>query len=323
VVALRRVVVHDVQDHFDARAVEGLDEIPELVGGTQRVPTRAIASMRGEEGHGAVSPVVDQAGRAVLPVELEHGQQLHRGDSQVLQVGDPLDHPRVGPPPGCADARAGMPREAGDVHLVDYRGAERPVERGVPFPVVGFGVPDDAPHGDPGVVAGTARRAAVVPIGHHDPAPVGIEQQLRGIEAEPARRVKGARRPVRIDLSGAEARHERVPVVVGPVRGRLQSDDAGGLGIVGAVEQHQFQPPGFAGEDAEVDAAVHEGGAQREAPARRDGHGMAAVAGRYNAPKISMPMLWPCRPTYRAQPSVAPGSTETRAVTESGSTCSR
>ena len=49
VVPFRRVVVHDVQDHLDARAVERLDEVPELVDGTERVPARAVAGVRGEE----------------------------------------------------------------------------------------------------------------------------------------------------------------------------------------------------------------------------------------------------------------------------------
>ena len=34
------------------------------------------------------------------------------------------------------------------------------------------------------------------------------------------------------------------------------------------------------------------------------------------APKVSMPMVWPRRPTYRAHPRVEPSSTETRAVTD-------
>jgi hypothetical protein len=46
------VVVDDVEDHFDARAVQCLHEIPELVDGTQRVPTRAIAGVGSEEGNG-------------------------------------------------------------------------------------------------------------------------------------------------------------------------------------------------------------------------------------------------------------------------------
>jgi hypothetical protein len=33
------VVVHDVQDDLDARAVQGLDEVAELVDGAQRVAT--------------------------------------------------------------------------------------------------------------------------------------------------------------------------------------------------------------------------------------------------------------------------------------------
>ena len=41
------------------------------------------------------------------------------------------------------------------------------------------------------------------------------------------------------------------------------------------------------------------------------------------APKVFMPMLCPSMPTYRAQPNVEACSTDTRAVTAGGSTCSR
>ena len=56
VVPFRRVVVDDVQDHFDARAVQRLDEVPELVDGAERVAARAVAGVGGEEGDRANSP---------------------------------------------------------------------------------------------------------------------------------------------------------------------------------------------------------------------------------------------------------------------------
>ena len=165
-----------------------------------------------------------------------------------------------------------MPREAGDVHLVDHRGGERPTERGVALPVIGVGIHDDTAHGDLRVLARAARRQTVVPVRHDDGAPVGIEQHLGRIEAKPSRRVERADGAVRVDLSGAESGHEGVPVVVGPVSRRIEADDARRLGVACAVEEQKLDGAGLAREDAEVDAALHDGGAQREAPAWRDRH---------------------------------------------------
>src|SRR6516164_6784082 len=41
------------------------------------------------------------------------------------------------------------------------------------------------------------------------------------------------------------------------------------------------------------------------------------------APKVFMPMVWPLAPTYSLHPSVEACSTDTRAVTDAGSTSSR
>ena len=160
-----------------------------------------------------------------------------------------------------------MPREAGDVHLIDDRGGERPPQRGVAFPVVGVGIDDHASHRDRGVLAGAARRGAIVCVRHHDGARVGIEEDLRRIEAESARGVEGACRPVRVDLPSAKAGNEGVPVVVGPVSARVESNDAGRLSVGRAIEQQELQPLRAPGIDAKVDAAVDDGGTERKTPA--------------------------------------------------------
>ncbi len=48
-VPLGGVVVDDVENHFDSRAMQGLDQIAELVDGSQRILPRTVASMRSEE----------------------------------------------------------------------------------------------------------------------------------------------------------------------------------------------------------------------------------------------------------------------------------
>ena len=254
------------------RAVERLDEVPELLDRTQGVATRAVAGVGGEERDRRIPPVVDQARRAILPIELEHGHELDRGDPEILEIRDLLDHSRVGAAQSRRDARAGVPREARHVHLVDHRGGEGPAEGGVALPVVSVGIHDHAPHGDLRVVARAARRETIVPVRHDDGARIGIEKDFRGIVAEAARRVEGTGRPVRVDLSGAQAGHERVPVVVGAVGRRVEPDHAGRLGVARALEEQQLQGRRVPREDTEVDAALHGGGAQREALAGRDVH---------------------------------------------------
>ena len=48
-ISLGGVVVDDIEDHLDAGAVQRLDEITELVDGTERVFSRTVAGMRSEK----------------------------------------------------------------------------------------------------------------------------------------------------------------------------------------------------------------------------------------------------------------------------------
>ena len=91
VVAFGGVVEHDVEDDLDARPVQRLDHVAELVHRAERIPARAVGLVRREERDRRIAPVVDLARRAVLGVELEHRQQLHRGDPELLEIGDLLD----------------------------------------------------------------------------------------------------------------------------------------------------------------------------------------------------------------------------------------
>src|SRR5260370_7944795 len=81
---LRGMVVDDIEDQLGASAVQRLDEIAELIDGTEGVLSRTVAGVRSEERHRGIPPVVDQARRTVLLVELEHRKQLHGGDPEIL-----------------------------------------------------------------------------------------------------------------------------------------------------------------------------------------------------------------------------------------------
>ena len=95
VVALGGVVVDHVKDDLDARLVQGTDHRLELGHLLPACALGGVAVVRGEEPDGVVSPVVRQPtlDEVVVVDELVHGHQLHRGDTQALQV---LHHGRVG-----------------------------------------------------------------------------------------------------------------------------------------------------------------------------------------------------------------------------------
>jgi hypothetical protein len=111
VVAFRRMVVDDVQDDLDARAVQRLDHVPELVDRRERIGTRAVPRVRREERDRRIAPMVDETRRAVPRVELEDRQQLDRRDAEILQIGNLLDEADVGAAPGRRHAGARMPGE--------------------------------------------------------------------------------------------------------------------------------------------------------------------------------------------------------------------
>src|SRR5690554_3880326 len=107
-VALGRMVVDDVEYHFDAGIMHALYERLELVD----APAPEILGMRREEGDRVVAPIVPEPFFDEVPVVYEgmDGQQLDRGHAEVHQVFEdwrrahalegtarPLRHVRVEP----------------------------------------------------------------------------------------------------------------------------------------------------------------------------------------------------------------------------------
>ena len=95
-VPLGGVVVHHIEDDLDAGSVQRLDHVAKLIQRGQRILARAVRVVRREERDGAVAPVVDVAGRAVLFVELIDGQQFNGGHTEVPQVGNLFNQSGVG-----------------------------------------------------------------------------------------------------------------------------------------------------------------------------------------------------------------------------------
>ena len=90
VVPLGRVVVDDVEDHLDARAVERLHHPLELAHLLAARPGRGVAGVRGEEPDRRVAPVVREPllDEEVLVGDVVDGQQLDGGDAEVAEVRD-------------------------------------------------------------------------------------------------------------------------------------------------------------------------------------------------------------------------------------------
>ena len=138
-VALRRVVVDDVEDHLDAGAVHRLDEPLELAHLLPMRPRRGVAGVRREEADRRVAPVVRQSAllEKVLVGDVVDRQQLHCRDTKVdeMRNGGVRGEPGVGAAEIVANSRHQL-RETLDMELVDHasrstadRRADRPPSR--------------------------------------------------------------------------------------------------------------------------------------------------------------------------------------------------
>ncbi len=89
-VALARVVVHDIEQHLDAGRVHLTHHLAELLHLLAGAPPRRVLAVRGQEPDRVVAPVVAQTtlNEPVVVHELVHRQQLDRGHPEPLQVLD-------------------------------------------------------------------------------------------------------------------------------------------------------------------------------------------------------------------------------------------
>ena len=129
-----------------------------------------------------VAGVVHQARRRVLRVELEDRQEFLRGHPEVHQVGNLRDQAGIGATVRRRHPGAGVPREPGDVQLIDHGLRERALQRRIPLPVIRLRNPPPRSSWRPPC----SRRAAQPPGGCSAGAP-----------PQPARRDPGAPCPGR------------------------------------------------------------------------------------------------------------------------------
>src|ERR1700750_2813849 len=75
-VAFRRVIEHNIENDLNTGAVQGFDHVTKLVYRPERLLTRAVSPVRGEEGDRSVTPVIDFSGRSMLSIELKPWKQF-------------------------------------------------------------------------------------------------------------------------------------------------------------------------------------------------------------------------------------------------------
>ena len=130
------VVEHDVENHLDARPMQGQHRLLELADLAAGLAADGIAAMRREKRQRIVAPVVRPLARLAEPIvgrKLEDRHQLDRRHAQRLQIRNLLDQPEI---------RAAMLHvarlvagEAADVHLVDHRLVQAAAQVAIALPV--------------------------------------------------------------------------------------------------------------------------------------------------------------------------------------------
>src|SRR5215213_3805714 len=98
-----------------------------------------------------------------------------------------------------------MLRKATDMHLINDSAVETTPQWGIAFPIVAGWIDHHALHGASRIVAGQLGSLTAVIAGGSHAAPVGIKQQLGGIETAPIGWLKGALVTIAIDLTWLHA----------------------------------------------------------------------------------------------------------------------
>jgi hypothetical protein len=272
------VVVDDVENHFDPRAVQRLDHPFELADGVRR---GGVPGVRCEVPDRGVPPVVRQAAvvQESLVGDVVDREQLDRGDAELLQVreGGVGGERGIRAAQVVTDLRVQL-REALDVGLVDDSFVPRDIRPPVVLPVEAR-VYDDALRDRVGVVLvveleirvlSGARdvREDVRPVPLHRPLDrlrIRVDEELVRVEAVPRLRLVGAVHAIAVPPAWADARQVAVP----DMRGDVLDLDAR---LVLGVEEGELDALGVLGEEREVRPLAVPRRTERERPSRPDFH---------------------------------------------------
>ena len=272
--ALAGVVVDHVQDHLDARLVQGLDHGLELADLLAEGAAAGVPDIRCEEPDGVVPPVVGQPSFHQVPVrhELVDGEQLHRRDPQRSQIihGCRARQAGVGSPQRLRHVGAAG-GESLRVHLVDHGLVPRDAWRAI--------VPPGEcriDHHALGRMGGAVARVqtevgirmpylvseqGVVPLDRPvDGFGVGVQEQLVRIEPVPCSRVVRSVHPVAVPLARPRFREVDMPDEVG-LLGHPNLREL--LTSVVSVEEAQLHARRVLREQGKVHPRAIPGGAQR------------------------------------------------------------
>src|SRR5277367_1072926 len=149
------------------------------------------------------------------------------------------------------------------MHLIDNRQRRWLAERFIAFPVVCQRIDHDALHRSCSIVASPACSPSVVVFGHNHAASIRIEKNLVRIEAETAVRVEWTVDSISVELSGLNAGHKYMPIMICAVGKRIDTYHLRRLRIVFPVEEQQLDSCSLAGEDAKVHALAGDRGPER------------------------------------------------------------
>src|ERR1700733_3112386 len=158
-----------------------------------------------------------------------------------------------------------MAGKVADVHLIDDGFRERRSGRAVVPPVVGAGISHDALHGRRSIVARRTRSGSTPWRWPCDALCIRIHQNFLSIETHAPLRREWAVYAIAVELTGADARHEGMPVVICPVDVWIEIDHSRRTSVVRAVEEQQLHGSGVLGKHTEVHAIRDERSAEWKA----------------------------------------------------------
>src|SRR5690348_13129907 len=131
------------------------------------------------------------------------------------------------------------------MHLVDDALVIRRTRWPIVGPIISTAVRHHAAVGGRGVVTRRASGEPVAARRHGNTLGVGVQKELLAVEPQPFGWGERAARPISIDLPGGKPRNERMPVMPGPLGGRIERDDATRPLVLDTIEEQQLDQTGF------------------------------------------------------------------------------
>ena len=224
-VAFIRMVEDNIEDHLNAGGMEGLNHVAKLVDVGAGLRTGAKAVMGSEIANGAIAPVVNELFTIVflddlLAIKTEHRQELDSGDSQLLQIGNLLDHTRKGT--WMRDSTGGTLGKATNMHLIDDGFRHRDLQRLIVFPVIVIDINNHTAHAGVKIVDAILASISSPPERGAVPFRVGINQHFGTVEAMAISVIVRPINPIGVTHARGDPFNEDMPKVKGLVIDGIQ-----------------------------------------------------------------------------------------------------